>query len=679
MTFKLFKVFFLVLILLVSIILACGNAIAYSFNKNLVMADSIFNASGTMSATQIDSWLNSHYGSASCISTNHGFKAPEPIGYSSASGFKYGGDVTAGTIIYNASRVYALNPRAVLATLEKEESLVSGGSGCNTLRYASAVGYGCPDSGGSYNYSGFELYSINGKKVTSVRGTCVKSSKYVGFSRQVIYAVWQLKFGQQRAVGNVNWNVQVRNFPHSGNSWDNSDDPFFCYGAPYSGFMTAGNWANGGSGSGCTATHNYDGKYTIDSTVVSMNSGATASLYTYTPHISGNQSFFNIYTGWFGSTSFAWAASPTLALYTDSGRSNPISNISDSSGATYYVTLTAKNTGSSTWIGGSTQIAKINASSFANGSWIDTSHPVRLNESSVAPNSTGHFYFSITLPNIDGSYSETFQLVERGSNGGWMQGSTFTISATVSNPYNGKITGNSTFQNSDYTGSINIAKTWLVASQEVYVKLTAKNVGQNGWTSSAQVGAPGGVDSPFCKNGDWIDCQHPARVSPATVSTGSSGAFQFPMKAPNSSQLYNQQFQLVQRGLGGGWMPGGKFSELVRVYATTPSQMTSGQYFYYITKLASSSGVYRLTLQHDGNLVLYHSAKAIWASHTNGKPITFLTMQGDGNLVLYGGGKAYWSSHTNGGHNPRLAIQNDGNMVVYSGSKPVWSTHTNGK
>lgn len=327
--------------------------LAATFNPSYIMPDSAFNASESMTASQIDSWINGKYGSASCISTLRKFKAPEPIAFNPPSGFNpagsfkyvsngfwYGGDVSAGKIIYNAAHIFGLNPKVILATLEKEQNLVSGVSGCNVWRYTSAMGYDCPDTLTLSNYSGYELYSINGVKTTSVNGTCVERQQEAGFSQQVIYATWQLKYNQQRSLGNVNWDVQLSNFPYSGDVWDNSGDKTICY----YGYMTPGNRAAGGTGSGCTAVLSYDGKYTIDSTAVTMKTGATASLYGYTPHISGNTNFLNIFVGWFGNPNTACYGTANLSA-TPAGRQLFTSHFGSSRPS--YMTYTQfNNTGS---------------------------------------------------------------------------------------------------------------------------------------------------------------------------------------------------------------------------------------------------------------------------------------------------------------------------------------------
>src|SRR5574338_185778 len=112
------------------LVLLPASQVSAAVNYNRLIDDFVFSNSSKMSAAQIDSFLNSF--PSSCISSSNGFKAPEPIGYTPSGGFKYGGNVSAGQVIYVASKVYGLNPQVILATLQKEQSLVSGGAGCHT-------------------------------------------------------------------------------------------------------------------------------------------------------------------------------------------------------------------------------------------------------------------------------------------------------------------------------------------------------------------------------------------------------------------------------------------------------------------------------------------------------------------------------------------------------------------
>jgi len=100
-----------------------------------------------------------------------------------------------------------------------------------------------------------------------------------------------------------------------------------------------------------------------------------------------------------------------------------------------------------------------------------------------------------------------------------------------------------------------------------------------------------------------------------------------------------------------------------------------------------STGKSKLTMQQDGNLVLYDECgKARWASGTNGNPGAFAWFQPDGNLVVYqSAGSSYyaiWDTGTWGhtGANWSLHVQADGNLVIYApvtgGVVAKWTTGT---
>lgn len=281
---KRYIVFFALILSCAFLALSSTPALALSVDFNNLIDDPVFDAQA-MTAPQVDSFLNSFPNS--CISSNHGFRAPDPTGYSPTTGFTYGANTTAGKVISDAASAYGLNPQVLLATLQKEQSLVTGSSGCSTLAYAGALGYGCPDGGTTHNYSGVNLYTLNGREVTSVNGTCVGSALDVGFSQQIIHATWLLKFDEERSEGKVTWAVIKGN-------WDNSDDLSTCYDP---GFMTQGTFQRCPSGPAAP----FDGFATIDGVSIHMDNGATAALYDYTPHKSGNSNFDTIFTTWFGS------------------------------------------------------------------------------------------------------------------------------------------------------------------------------------------------------------------------------------------------------------------------------------------------------------------------------------------------------------------------------------------
>ena len=98
------------------------------------------------------------------------------------------------------------------------------------------------------------------------------------------------------------------------------------------------------------------------------------------------------------------------------------------------------------------------------------------------------------------------------------------------------------------------------------------------------------------------------------------------------------------------------------------------------SSLTSSNKCFQLTLQIDGNLVLYYQATgaALWSSGTMNSGSLRAIMQNDGNFVLYNSdNQPKWSSGTGGNTGSNLIMQDDGNLVIYnSQSKPIWATHT---
>jgi len=117
----------------------------------------------------------------------------------------------------------------------------------------------------------------------------------------------------------------------------------------------------------------------------------------------------------------------------------------------------------------------------------------------------------------------------------------------------------------------------------------------------------------------------------------------------------------------------------------TDDTLTYDRTLHEDQSLSSQNGVYKLTMQGDGNLVLYKEGKKpIWASNTcaKGTGPYKLVNQADGNLVLYdSSNKPHFSSGTCGKGNKcqKLVVQDDGNCVLYEDTKPLWSTQTSGK
>lgn len=241
---------------LVASVMPAQRAAAADYSNSNLMDDAVFDSVNTMNESQIQSFLASK---GPCLANYHDV---DPTW--NGTSWSYSGSVAASHIIYKAAQQWGLNPEVIIATLQKEESLITGTS-CDAWRYNSAMGYGCPDSGGC-------------------------NPKYAGFTRQVLWGSWQLKFSKERSYGNT--------------AWDGDGD------ITYVGLMTQGNRARCDT---CNTVY-FDGYATIDGQSIYLANGTTAALYTYTPHL--GQSFPGIFESWFGPVTANIAASLVLSAQT---------------------------------------------------------------------------------------------------------------------------------------------------------------------------------------------------------------------------------------------------------------------------------------------------------------------------------------------------------------------------
>jgi hypothetical protein len=169
------KLFVLTLIftVLASTFLAVPEtAFAKTKNKKVVskgvLSDASFITTNALTPTEIQTILVKN-GSFLKDFKENGRSAAQII-WDAAHGY---GDATA---TMNGIKVgNTISPVAILANLQKEQSLISMKTK-NDGSLNAAMGYGCPDSGGC-------------------------DSKYKGFTKQVEYGSWQLRYNYERASG----------------------------------------------------------------------------------------------------------------------------------------------------------------------------------------------------------------------------------------------------------------------------------------------------------------------------------------------------------------------------------------------------------------------------------------------------------------------------------------------
>lgn len=109
--------------------------------------------------------------------------------------------------------------------------------------------------------------------------------------------------------------------------------------------------------------------------------------------------------------------------------------------------------------------------------------------------------------------------------------------------------------------------------------------------------------------------------------------------------------------------------------------------------LKSENGEYRMTMQGDGNLVLYKGDDPLWASGTNGENGAHCVFQKDGHFLIYrlnehgqvstNPDDCIWKTGICGDpceyHGGWVCMQDDGNFVQYTcEGRPLWCTRTDG-
>ena len=154
-------------------------AVAASFDSSNLISDGVFTNTGAMNTGDVQVFLQVK-GSFLKDYSENGRTAAQIIvdaahGYGDASGSINGISVDSST--------GTVNPQVILATLQKEQSLVTMTSQSDAA-LRTAMGYGCPDSGGC-------------------------NSAYAGFTKQVENAAWQLRYNYERAQGRGFGDYQV--------------------------------------------------------------------------------------------------------------------------------------------------------------------------------------------------------------------------------------------------------------------------------------------------------------------------------------------------------------------------------------------------------------------------------------------------------------------------------------
>ena len=246
---------------------------AASFDPGHIIDDAVFQNNASMSATDIQNFLNSkvpwcdtngtqpasEYGRSDLTHAQYaatrGWPGPP---YTCLRDYGENGQTPA-QIIYNLAQQYKINPQVLLVTLQKESSLITD-TWPLPSQYRSATGYGCPDSGPNNS------------------ANC--NSNYFGLTNQLTHTAYMY---HAIMTQNPNW---------------------------YSPYVVGTNYIQWNPNAGCGGTN------------VNITNWATAALYDYTPYqpnaaalnagygtgdscsAYGNRNFYLYFTSWFGDTTY---------------------------------------------------------------------------------------------------------------------------------------------------------------------------------------------------------------------------------------------------------------------------------------------------------------------------------------------------------------------------------------
>ncbi len=591
------KRLFTLLALTVCIASLPSIAHAATFNAGRIIDDSVFTDTTTMSASDIQNFLNSKVPTCDTNGTQsaadwgypnltHAQFATQIKGwpgppYTCLKDYSENG-VTAAQLIYNLAQQYKINPQALIVTLQKESSLVTDTWPLST-QYRTATGYGCPDSGPNNS------------------ANC--NANYYGFTNQMDWTATMY-----RAVLNQS------------PTW-------------YSPYVKGSNYIQWSPTASCGGS------------VVNVENWSTAALYDYTPYqpnsaalsagygmgdacsAYGNRNFFLYFTNWFSSTyapSYSWQFQGQYA-YTDSTKTTPANLSTLRPGQRVYVGFKAKNTGNQTWTNTGNSPIRVGtvrpynrASSFYDSSWISYGRPGNLKESSVAPGEVGTFEFWMTAPNVSSGsdFSEYFAPLAEGVT--WMQDYGMYFGLHVSPPnYTWQIANQVTYTDSSKTIVSNLDN--LNPQEKRFVSLIVKNTGDITWTNTGPnavyLGTTGPLNraSPFA-DATWPKPYRPALMKEASVAPGQNATFEFWMSAPSvtSATDFVESFNLVSEGAA--WMKDIGYNYRIHVNPAVYSWQLMGQAAFTDDSMTTVTGLDQMYPEQRKYifLVIKNTGNVVW-------------------------------------------------------------------
>lgn len=161
-----------------------------------------------------------------------------------------------------------------------------------------------------------------------------------------------------------------------------------------------------------------------------------------------------------------------------------------------------------------------------------------------------------------------------------------------------------------------------------------------------------------------------------STETNGTGGTHFQVNNDGNLAIYNDQDSIV-------WMSGSSVPNHPKTGPNQRDRLVNGEGLLVGDSIWSPNGV-RLTMQPDGNLVLYSpppGEQPIWNSGTAGRTNVWdAVLQDDGNFVVYDvDNKPLWAADKFRDGGCTLVCQDDGNLVNYSkiDGNVIWATASN--
>jgi hypothetical protein len=492
------------LVILAAQVLVPNKAEA-AYDGGRLIDDSVFLDAGSMSKESIQSFLSSR--GAGLASMNFPMDCDAAGQQAKQAYLSIGApcgnqNVPASHLIYYSSQIYGLNPKVILATMQKEQSLTTAPNP-TSWQLSQAMGYGCPTS-----------------------GSCSSSSN---FFYQIDNGTWVLRFHYERARGNMTW-------WYTSTSWTCGTEKQYYKPNLYP----------------KQNVDFYDQNNVYYRTHYIFNA-ATSAMYCYTPHAynnpqglygrppfgstgmyySGSYNFVYFFELWFGSVTgahYAW----NIESFTLSGGDNSITQ-----GQTETITLRARNIGLVPWYNHGNHPIRLATWEPADrtSSLFNSNRLATLQESVVQPGEVGTFTFQLT-PQNPGTFSESLNLVAE--NYTFAQWPGFRPTIVVPRAYEWQLQ-NVIYENG--TGVMNPGEQQLVT-------VIAKNTGSATWskTSGPQIRlATWQPDRISSVGTGWISQTRVGLMNETSVAPGQNAGFQFYVRMPRSGVFY-ERLNLVAEG-----------------------------------------------------------------------------------------------------------------------------------